>query len=426
MKKLPRGALSWALYDTANSAFALTILAGIFPIFYPAFWAKGMSAPDQTFWYGLTVTTASFVVAVLAPFLGAIADQGGRRKRFLLFFALMGAVSTALMVLPGEGQWQWASLAFIFGAIGFYGGNLFYDSLLVEVSDRENAHWVSGLGFSLGYLGSVLLFIVNIIIIQKAETLGPEKHIQATRLAFLCTAVWWMLFMIPLLLKVKEPKVAHPPAFRQAVGNSFRELSRTLREIAKSRNVLWFLIAYWFYIDGVNTIITMAVNYGKTLGFATGDLLKTLILVQVVGVPFALLFGWLGQKLGPTKLLHTGILIYLGVTAYGSMLDLEPASIFGFKISKIYILGFLIGSVQGGLQALSRSYYVSMIPRERAAEFFGFYNMVGKSAALLGPIVMGTVAKLTGEPRLGILAVSTLFLLGAVCLLKIKNINTQH
>ena len=332
----------------------------------------------------------------------------------------MGAVSTALMVLPGEGQWKWASLAFIFGTIGFYGGNLFYDSLLVEVSDRENAHWVSSLGFSLGYLGSVLLFIVNIIIIQKAEALGPEKHIAATRLAFLCAAAWWMLFTIPLLLKVKEPKKGRPPPFRQAVGASFSKLARTLREIIKMRALLWFLIAYWFYIDGVNTIITMSVNYGKTIGFETGDLLKTLILIQVVGVPFALLFGWLGQKFGPTKLLHTGILIYLGVTAYGSILDIEPANLFGFKISKIYILGFLIGSVQGGLQALSRSYFVSMIPRERAAEFFGFYNMIGKSAALLGPIVMGTAAKLSGEPRLGILAVSTLFLAGAVCLLKVK------
>ena len=420
MKKLPQGAFSWALYDTANSAFALTVLAGIFPIFYPAFWAKGMSAPDQTFWYGLTVTTASLVVAVLAPFLGAMADQGGRRKMLLLIFAVMGAVSTSLMVLPGEGQWKLASLAFIFGAIGFYCANLFYDSLLVEVSDRETAHWVSGLGFSLGYLGSVILFIVNIIIIQKAEALGPEQHIQATRFAFLCTAVWWMLFTIPLLLKVKEPKIGRPPPFRQAVGASFQKLARTLREIAKTPHVLWFLIAYWFYIDGVNTIITMAVNYGKILGFETGDLLKTLILIQVVGVPFALLFGWLGQKMGPIRLLQTGIIIYLGITVYGSMLDLEPANIFGFKISKIYILGFLIGSVQGGLQALSRSYFVSMIPRDRAAEFFGFYNMIGKSAALLGPVVMGTIAKLTGEPRYGILAVSTLFLLGAVCLLKAK------
>lgn len=419
LKKLPQGALSWAFYDWANSAFALIVLAGIFPIFYPDFWAKGMSAADQTFWYGLTVTTASLAVAIMAPFLGAIADRGGRRKIFLLSFAIMGALATALIVLPKEGQWKWASLAFIFGAVGFYCANIFYDSLLVDVSDRKNAHLISGLGFSLGYFGSVLLFIFNIIIIERAADLGPEKQIQATRFAFLCTAVWWMLFTIPLMLYVKEPKSGRQQPFGHVVGASLHQLRKTIGEISKNRTVFWFLIAYWFYIDGVNTIVTMAVNYGKILGFETGSLLKTLILVQVVGVPFALLFGWLGQRLGPTKLLHTGILIYLGVTVYGSMLTLEPTRIFGHEISKIYILGFLIGSVQGGLQALSRSYFVTLIPRERAAEYFGFYNMIGKSAAILGPLIMGTIAKLSGEPRYGILAVSLLFVAGGICLLQV-------
>ena len=314
---------------------------------------------------------------------------------------------------------MWASLAFIVGAVGFYCANIFYDSLLVDVSDRKNAHLISGLGYSLGYFGSVLLFIFIIINIQRAADLGPEKQIQATRFAFLCAAVWWMLFTIPLLVYVKEPKAGRQKPLGHVVGASLNQLKKTIGEISKNRTMLWFLIAYWFYIDGVNTIITMAVNYGKILGFETGDLLNTLILVQVVGVPFAMLFGWLGQRLGPTKLLHTGIIIYLGVTVYGSMLTLEPTRIFGYEISKIYILGFLIGSVQGGLQALSRSYFTTLIPREKAAEYFGFYNMIGKSAALLGPVIMGSIALLSGEPRYGFLAVSLLFAAGGICLLQV-------
>lgn len=422
MLRLNKKAISWALYDCANSAFVLTVVAGLFGPFYHDYWSGG--SEQAFFWQGVTVSFASLIVAVLAPILGALADQGHLKKRLLCVFMLLGSVSTAGFFLVGRGNWQLASIIYILGFIGFASANIFYDSLLLNVSDENNRHIVSGFGFALGYGGSVILFIANIILVNNPALLGIEDKALAVKISFLSVSTWWILFSLPLLIGVKEMRVAPQVVIREVIKKGFVELSILFKEIVRQPQVIWFLIAYWLYIDGVNTLITMATGFGSSLGFSLQDLMVTLIIVQIVGVPFSLLFGWLGQHFGAKKLILTGIIIYLGVTTYAARLSLEPIQVFGFAISEIHVLGFLVGSVQGGVQSLSRSFFASLIPPDKAAAYFGFYNMVGKIAALLGPVLMGTVARLSGEPRLGALAVAILFLLGGACLLKVSSQNT--
>jgi UMF1 family MFS transporter len=421
MLRLNKKAISWAFYDCANSAFVLTVVAGFFGPFYHDYWSGG--SEQAFFWQGVTVSFASLIVAVIAPILGALADQAHLKKRFLFVFMLLGAVSTAGFFLVGRGNWQLASIVYILGFIGFASANIFYDSLLLHVSDENNRHFVSGFGFALGYGGSVILFIANIILVNNPSLIGIEDKAFAVKISFLSVSAWWILFSLPLLIGVKEMRGVPRVGIRVAIRKGLVELSKLFKEIVGQPHVIWFLIAYWLYIDGVNTLITMATGFGSSLGFSLQDLMVTLIIVQIVGVPASLLFGWLGQHFGAKKLILTGIIIYLGVTIFAARLSLEPVQVFGLAVSEIHVLGFLVGSVQGGVQSLSRSFFANIIPPDRAAAYFGFYNMVGKFAALLGPVLMGTVARLSGEPRLGALAVAILFLLGGACLLKVSSQN---
>jgi len=418
MLRLNKDALSWALYDCANSAFVLTVIAGFFGPFYHDYWSGG--SEKAFFWQGITVSVASLIVALIAPFLGVLADQAHLKKKFLCIFMLIGAVSTAGFYLPGRGNWQLASIIYILGFIGFAAGNIFYDSLLFRVSNENNRHLVSGFGFTLGYGGSVILFIANIILLNNPSLLGLEDKASAIKISFLSVSAWWILFSIPLLIGVKEIRGAPQVGIRKTIRKGFVNLRTLFKEIVRQPHVRWFLIAYWLYIDGVNTLITMATGFGSSLGFSLQDLMVTLIIVQIVGVPASLIFGWLGQNFGARKIILTGIIIYLGVTTYAARLSLEPVQVLGIAISEIHVLGFLVGSVQGGVQSLSRSFFANIIPSDRAAAYFGFYNMIGRFAALLGPLLMGTVARLSGEPRLGALAVAILFLLGGACLLKVS------
>ncbi len=412
-RKLKPGALSWALYDWANSAFTLCIITAFFPVFFTKYYSIGQAPAEVTFRFGLIVSISSLLVFIAAPFLGALAQSGSGRKRFLAKLVFLGSATTAALFLVPEGGWLAAGALYLVASFSFYSANLFYDSLLTEVSDEEDAHWVSGLGFSLGYLGSVLLFIVLYLFILQAGSLGLDAS-TATRISFVVVAAWWVLFTLPLLLHLKErPGSGDRPS-------PFHQLKLTGRQILGNRTILLFLLAYWFYIDGVHTIITMASTYSTALGIPDTQLMPAIILVQVVGVPCALIFGWLGQKQGPKLMIFVGLFIYLGVTVWGFFLDGGALVLGPLAIPKVFILALLIGCAQGGVQSLSRSLYNQIIPADQTAAFFGFYNMIGKSAAILGPFVMGLVAKATGNPRIGILSVALLFLAGMVLLARVK------
>ncbi|MDJ0912065.1 MAG: MFS transporter [Desulfobacterales bacterium] len=373
----------WALYDWANSAFATTVMAGFFPIFFKQYWSYGTDINVSTAQLGFGNSIASILVAVMAPLLGAIADRGSARKKFLIVFAYLGVLATAALFLVQKGAWQWAIFVYIMGIIGFSGANVFYDALLPSVADEKEIDFTSSFGFALGYLGGGLLFLINVLMTLKPHWFGFPDAGVAVRYAFLSVALWWGGFSLFTVFWVPEVKTASRQRETGLVlTNGFKQLSKTFKKLRHLKMVFLFLLAYWLYIDGVDTIIRMAVDYGLSLGFHSNDLILALLLVQFVGFPAALIFGKLGQAWGVRRSIFLAIGIYMLITIWGIMISSRQ---------EFYILAIMIGLVQGGIQALSRSYYARLIPKAQAAEFYGFYNMLGKFATIIGPALMGLV-----------------------------------
>lgn len=402
-----RKILAWALYDWANSAFATTVLAGFFPILFKEYWNDGVSAVDSTHRLGNITALASLIVAVLSPILGSIADRAGTRKRFLLVFTLLGILMTGSLWWVAEGHWFVASALFVFASVGFAGGLTFYDSLIVGVAERGKLDFVSGYGYALGYLGGGLLFAANVTMVIQPDLFGFTSVTEAARFAFLTVAGWWALFALPIFLFVPEPPSPGSVGGFAAVREGLQQLKRTFDEVRAVRNIGLFLLAYWFYIDGVDTIIRMAVDYGLSIGFRSTDLITALLIVQFVGFPAALAFGWLGERIGPKRGIFIALGVYAGITIGATFMD---------QIHEFFLMAIIIGLVQGGVQALSRSYYAQLIPADKAGEFFGFYNMLGKFAAVIGPALMGLITMWFGNPRIGILSILVLFMVGAALL----------
>jgi UMF1 family MFS transporter len=373
----------WALYDWANSAFATTVIAGFFPVFFKQYWSHGIDVNLSTAQLGFGNSLAALVMALSAPLLGAVADRASAKKRFLVFFAYLGALSTASLFLVEKGNWPLAILIFALGNIGFSGANIFYDALLPSVAATERIDYVSSLGYSLGYLGGGLLFAFNVLMTLMPGAFGLPDAATAVRLSFVSVALWWGGFTVFTIRWVPEHTVPSAPCeAEQALTQGFRQLVSTFKKIRRFKPAFTFLLAYWFYIDGVDTIIRMAVDYGLSLGFAASDLITALLIVQFVGFPAALAFGKLGQRWGPRRAIFLAIGIYMAVTVWGSMMA---------NRLEFYLLAVVIGLVQGGIQALSRSYYSRLIPADKPAEFYGFYNMLGKFASIFGPALMGAV-----------------------------------
>jgi UMF1 family MFS transporter len=402
-----RPVVAWALYDWANSAFATTVMAGFFPVFFKQYWNVGVDAATSTFRLGLTNGIASACIAVSAPVLGAIADRSSARVRLLMLCTVLGAAATASLALIGQGNWLVAAGLFLLGAFGFWGGIVFSDSLMLHVARREEYDLVSGFGYSLGYLGGGLLFAINVAMTLKPHWFGLADAAAAVRASFVTVGVWWFVFALPLAFFVREQPTPPSPTMPRRTGlvrGAFSELAQTFREIRRYRPLLWFLAAYWLYIDGVNTVIKMAVDYGLSLGFESGDLLAALLLTQFVAFPAALGFGWLGSRIGPRNGIFVTLAVYAAVTCYAYFLR---------DVWDFYVLAVVIGLVQGGVQSLSRSYFARLVPEGKSSEFFGFYNMMGKFAAVLGPLLAGFVALATGNTRLSMLSILVLFIGGA-------------
>lgn len=420
----------WALYDWANSAFATVVLAGFYPIFFKNYWSVGFDVNTSTAILGYTNSLASLLIAVLGPILGAISDNGISRKRFLVGFAWLGAAATAGLYTVPEGGWPAAAALFCIGVIGFSGANTFYDAMLPGVSRGESVDRVSGLGFSLGYLGGGLLFLINVLMVQNPHWFGLENAASAVRFSFLTVAVWWGGFTVVTLLWVDEEGHSRVTRIGQAIVNGLRRFKKSIREVRQERNVAVFLLAYWLYIDGVDTIVRMAVDYGLSIGLKDTDLILALLLTQFIAFPSALFYSMLGEKWDVKKAIQLAIFVYAVVTLWAVKIT-EPWEFFA--------LATVIGLVQGGVQALSRSLYTRLIPPDRAGEFFGFYNMLGKFAALIGPMLVGTVSvvvrHLTVSPETGaeaaaqaaqhasrwsISSLLVLFFLGALLLSKVE------
>lgn len=441
--------VGWALYDWANSAFVTTVITAIFPLFYkgfvynahdvgatsaagliaatsallPADFAAALTAlvdlrpfndAESTSLLAAAAAISSFIIAILAPPLGAIADAGFGRKRFLTYFMLLGVVACALLLTVTSGDWYWALACYALGRIGFAGANVFYDSLLYDNARAGKADSLSAIGFAVGYLGGGLQFALCAFMAVSPETFGFANKLDATYAAFAFTALWWLLFSMPALLWMRETR-GEKVGFVAASRQGFTRLKATFKELKQYRAAVWFLLAYWLYIDGVHTIIVMASALGTDFGLDAAFLIKALLVTQFVGFPATLVVASLSRVIAPRVLIAIGVALYIGVTSYVIIIKTQGGS--GDPESDFMVLAILVGLVQGTVQAMSRSFFQSLIPAEKSAEFFGFYNMLGKSATILGPALIAIIATMTGSSALGLAGVVVLLVAGLVVLL---------
>ncbi|WP_419660816.1 putative major facilitator family transporter [Desulfosarcina variabilis str. Montpellier] len=381
MSPTKKAVWGWAMYDWANSAFAVTIMSGFFPVFFKQYWSAGVDVNLSTARLGVGNAVAGMLVALAAPVLGAVADRGSARKRFLAFFAYLGVVSSLSLFFVGQGQWILAATVYVLGVIGFSGSIVFYDAMLPVVADENEVDVVSSLGYSMGYLGGGLLFLINVLMVMMPHRFGLADAGQAVQVGFFTVGLWWGGFTLFILFWVPEPSAPKSDATPSGIWiGGFAQLKATFKRIRHMKTVFLFLCAYWLYIDGVDTIIRMAVDYGMSIGFAANDLLLALLITQFVGFPAALVFGRLGKRWGPRRGIYIAIGVYAAATCFGVTMT---------RKEEFYILAIIIGLVQGGIQALSRSYYARLIPADKPAEFYGFYNMLGKFAVIIGPLLVG-------------------------------------
>ncbi|RTR27186.1 MFS transporter [Robertmurraya yapensis] len=403
---------SWALYDWANSAYTIVIVTAILPLYFKsAATEAGIAASTSTAYWGYANSFSTLIVALLAPILGTIADFKGFKKRFFTFFSVLGIVFTLLLAVVPADQWMILLIVFVLTSIGFAGSNVFYDAFLVDVTTEERMNRISASGFAYGYIGSTIPFVISIAIIVLAQTgTIPLSVTVASQIAFVITALWWGIFTIPMLKNVEQKyyveRVPNP------VQASFKKLFVTFKNIKVYRPLFLFLLAYFFYIDGVNTIIKMSTAYGSDLGIDSTTLLIVLFVTQVVAAPFTVLFGKLGTKYGDKQLIMVGICIYIFICCYAFFLD---------SALDFWILAMFVGMAQGGIQSLSRSYFGKLVPKESSNEFFGFYNIFGKFAAVAGPLLLGVTTHITGKTNYGVFTLVILFIVGAIILLRVPN-----
>ena len=405
-KILTKQVITWALYDWANSAFALSVLAVLFPLVLGNHWGVDDGGVSATIRLGWITFSASVVVVLIAPILGTIADTGGYRKRFLLLFAIVGAVATAGLGFVGQGDWPLALGLYLVASVGFYSSVVFYDSLLIDVTEPRNYSFVSTLGFSVGYLGGAALLALHLWMLKSPQTFGLENATEAFSYAFISVGLWWLIFLLPLIFFVSE-RHSSIEVTDHAIRAAYAELKSTVHKISQYRNVTIFLGGYWLYIGGVFTVIFMAVNYGQRLGFEDSDLVLALLIANFVGFPATLAYGLLAHRFGAKKGLYFALFAYVGACLWAIQMT---------DVREFYIMSIVIGLVQGGVQGLSRSVYASLIPADQPGEFFGFYSMTTKFAHVLGPAMVAIAAMLSDDPKWVLLALMPMFLAGALLL----------
>ncbi|QDP39698.1 MFS transporter [Radiobacillus deserti] len=407
-KKLIR---SWAMYDWANSAFATTITAAILPVYYYDVAAKGLDQSLASSYWGYSNSIAVFTVAILSPVLGAISDYSSAKKQFLRFFAYMGIIASILLAFVGEGDYILASLLLIIGTIGFSGANVFYDAFLPEVADEHDIDRVSARGYAMGYLGGGILLAINVLMLLKHDWFGIPNAMVASQIAFITVGIWWFAFSIPLFKNIQEEKKVRLKRTQSYAAIGLTRVGQTLKELKHYKQLFIFLIAFWLYNDGISTIIKMATIYGKDIGIGTNDLITALLITQFVGLPCTFAFGWLSSKISAKKALLLSLYIYVAIVLLGFFMS---------SALHFYLLAICVGLVQGGAQALSRSIFGKMVPANRHAEFYGFFGISSKFAAVFGPFLFGIVGQLTGNSRFGIISLLVFFIVGIILLHRVN------
>lgn len=403
---------AWAVYDWANSAFMTSVVAAIFPVYFATVVAEELPAAVATRRFALATAGTLAAVALVAPLLGAVADRAGYRKRFLGAFLLLGSGATASLATVGRGDWILGIVLFALANIGAYGSLVFYDSLLPHLARREELDRVSAAGYGVGYLGGGLLLAVHLLWLRYPQAFGLPDIEFAARLAFVTVALWWLAFSVPLFRRVAEPTEGQGqrPRGRMALRAGLQGLMTTFREVRRHRDALWFLVAFLLYSDGIGTIMRLAAAYGSELGISVQALVAAILLVQIVAAPCTILFGRLAGRIGTKPALLTSLAVYalICVLAFGMS---SAAHFFGLAI--------LVGTVQGGAQAIGRSLFASLIPRAQSAEFFSFFAVTDRFAGFLGPTLFALVGAVTGSNRYAILALVALFVGGAAILARV-------
>ena len=400
---------SWIMYDWANSAYSVIISSVILPLFYKSITTGEGIAPNlaDSFW-GYATSAATLVIAISAPLLGTIGDYPKWKMRLFKIFFLIGVVATAALSFTDD--WRLLLALYMLTTIGFSGANIFYDAFLVDVATEERMDRVSTYGFAMGYIGgSTIPFVLSILLIMFGEKIGIPRT-TAIKTSFLFTAFWWVAFTIPMLRNVKQRYFV--PASEHIIHDSFARLFQTVHQIRSHKKMFLFLIAYFFYIDGLNTIIHMAAVFGDSIGIVSDMLMIAVLVIPILSFPFTILYGKLAKRFSSKKMILVGIGIYL------------LACLLAFRMTtalEFWILATLVATSQGGIQALSRSYFAKLVPKENANEYFGFYNILGKFAAIMGPALYALTSQLTGDSRNGLASISLLFIIGGVLMLR-----TEH
>jgi MFS transporter, UMF1 family len=402
---------AWAMYDWANSAVQCTIITAVFPIYFASVAGADLPPAVATERFATATTLALVVVAVLAPLLGAYADYAGAKKRLLAVFLGIGVSATAAMFFITRGEWQLAAVLFIVVNIGVSGSFVFYDSLLPHIAGPDEMDRVSSAGYALGYVGGGLLLAINLAWILKPALFGLPDAGVASRLSFLSVAFWWLLFSIPMFRRVPEPAVRPQDLQgRSPVVASFHQLAATLRDLRRYRQAFLMLVAFLIYNDGIGTMIRMAGPYGQEIGLPQNALITAFVMVQFVGIPFAFGFGWLAGRIGAKTSIFIALLVYVVISIVGYFMT---------AAWQFFLLSFLVATVQGGSQALSRSLFASMIPPQKSSEFFGFFGVFEKFAGIVGPALFAITVRATGSSRNAILSIIAFFVVGALLLWKV-------
>lgn len=392
--RLTHTEISWILYDVANSAFIMLVSTTI-PIYFATLVEEaGMDTTTASGLWGLVTAAAVLILAVLSPILGAVADYKGMKKRLFIGFLVMGLAGAVSLALAPD--WLWFLFIFVAARLGYSACNVFYDSMLTDVTTDERMDMVSSHGYAWGYIGSCVPFIIGIVVLFVTGMSATGFQIS-----FLITAAWWLLMSIPLLKNVHQAH--YLPGRPESAGKIFRQVGATFQKIRKNKRLLCYILGYFCYIDGVYTIISMATAYGNELGIDTVQMILALLLTQFVAFPCAILSGILAKKHGPLKLIKVFILAYIAICLFGYQLD---------KVWEFWVLAVAVGTCQGGIQALSRSYYGKLIPKEESNEYFGFFDIFGKFADFIGPLIISFCALVLGSSTYGILALVVLFVAG--------------
>lgn len=400
--KLTKSEKDWILYDVGNSAFVM-LTTTIIPIYYKNVTnAAGISAANSTAYYSYTIAIATIITAILGPILGAIADNKGRRKPFFVSFMMLGVLACASFAIPMH--WLLFLVVFLIAKIGLSGSFIFYDAMLVDITKDERMDEVSSAGYAWGYIGSCIPFIISLVLILKSDMIGISTN-MAMSIAFVMNAAWWAVVTIPLIKNYKQIHFVEQSA--HAVRESFKRLFGLFGELKKDRKVLFFLLAFFCYIDGVYTIIDMATSYGKDVGLDDTSMLLALLLTQFVAFPCSIIFGKLSRKVETGKLIKICIAAYFGITLFALQLD---------QAVEFWFLATCVGVFQGAIQALSRSYYAKLIPKEKSSEYFGLYDIFGKGASFMGTFVMGITTQIFNTSKAGVAALTVLFIVGFVLL----------